>query len=145
MKPIIDGAIISRVTVGGDNNPAPGRLNLERKECAASARPSGAFTAIWFVERTVGPADQKPVVLIEELVRPPVERCSSMDAIVYIGVVAAAEVDHEAFDKPLSPENVKFRGAAGRDFTQRCGPHGRMSRLIANHPSWFHREVGIGV
>ena len=65
-----------RVTAGGDDNPLFGHLNLELKEGAANARPTGAFTAIWFVEGTVGPADEQPAVVIEELVWPPIERCS---------------------------------------------------------------------
>jgi hypothetical protein len=67
----------------------------------------------------MGPAGQKSSVVAEELVRPPIERCSGMDAIVDIGVVASSKVHHEAFDKPLAPENVKFCGVAGPDLVQR--------------------------
>ena len=128
-----------------NNNSVASDLNLERKQCAASAWPSGAFTAIRFVKGAVGPTDQKPAVLIEELVRPPIKRCTGMDAIVDIGVVAPVEVHHKAFDKPLAPENVKFRGAAGRDFANRCGPHTVVSHCIISNPGWLHRENRIGV
>jgi hypothetical protein len=56
----------------------------------------------------MSPADQKSPVLGKELVRPPIERCPSVDAIVDIGIVAPAEIYDEAFDKPLPPDNVKL-------------------------------------
>jgi hypothetical protein len=60
-------------------------------------------------------AGQKSAVVAEELVRPPIEGCASVDAIVDIGVVLSAEIYYEAFDEPLAPENVKLGGAPGRD------------------------------
>jgi len=68
--------IILRVTIGGDNDPIADDLGVKRKQCAADAGPAGAFTGMRFVEGTVGPAAQQPAVLIEELVQPPIERCS---------------------------------------------------------------------
>lgn len=106
----------SAVRVGGNNNPIAGDLGVKRKQCAARAGSAGALARIRFVKGAMGPADQKSAIVAEELVRPPIERCPGMDAMVDIGVVAAAEVHHEAFDKPLAPENVKFRRAAGRNF-----------------------------
>ena len=64
-------------------------------------------------------AHQESAVVAEELVRPPIERCPGVDTVVDVGVVAAAEIHYEAFDEPLAPENVKFRGASGRDRVQR--------------------------
>ncbi len=68
-----------------------------------------------------------------------------MDAIVDIGVGAPAEIYHEAFDQPLAPENVKFRGVAGRDFAERRGPHTRVNHEITSNPGRFHRDEEIGV
>ncbi len=56
----------------------------------------------------MSPAGQKSAVVVEELVRPPIEGCTGMGAVVDIGVIAPAEVHDEAFDKPLAPENVKL-------------------------------------
>jgi hypothetical protein len=54
--------------------------------------------------------------MTEELIRPPVERGSGMDAIVNIGIIASPEIHHEAFDRSLTPEDAEFRGATRRDF-----------------------------
>ena len=118
----------SVVRVGGDNNPIASDLGVKRKKSAAAAGPAGAFTGIRFVKGAMGTTGQKSAIVAEKLVRPPVERCSGMDAIVDVSVVAPAKVHHETFDKPLPPENVKFRGAAGRDFAQRRRPHSWRSR-----------------
>jgi hypothetical protein len=113
------GAIPLRITAGGDDNPIAGDLDLERKQCATDAGPAGAFTGIRLEKGAMGPAGQKSAVVAEELIRPPIERRSGMDAIVDVAVVAPAEVHHEGFDKPLAPENVKFFGVAGPDLVQR--------------------------
>ena len=144
-KHLSESGSLRRVTTGGDNNPVVGDLNPEWKQCAAAAGSAGAFTGIRLVKGAVGPAFEKSAVVAEELVRPPIERCSGMDAVVDIGVVASAEVNYETFDNPLSPENVKFRRAAGRDFAQRRRPNGRVRHWITRDPGRFHYEDEIGV
>lgn len=86
------------------------------------------------------PAGQKSVVVVEELVRPPIERRSGMDAIVHIGVIVPADVHYEAFNEPLAPENVKFGGVAGRDLSQGRIPPGRVSHGITGDFRRFHCE-----
>jgi hypothetical protein len=134
-----------RITAGGDNNPASGDLNLERKQCATGAGPAGALTSIRFVTGAMCPADQKSAIVAEEFVRPPIERCPGMDAVVDIGVVAPVDVHDEAFNNPVAPENVKFRGAARRDFGMRRRPHGDGLHRISSSAARFHREDGIGI
>jgi hypothetical protein len=70
------GGIVLRVIVGGDNDPIADDLGVKSKQRAADTGPAGAFTGMRFVEETVGPADQQPAVVVEELVWPPIERCS---------------------------------------------------------------------
>lgn len=86
---------------------------MKRKQCATDARSAGAFAGIGFKKGAVRPASQKPVVVIEKLVRPPIKRCPGMDAIVDIRVIAPAEVHHEGLYQPFAPPNVKFRRAPG--------------------------------
>ena len=101
-------AIILLVPACSNNNPASHDFNVEWKECAASAGAAGAFTGLRLVTRAVGTADQKPLIVAEELVWPPIERCAGMDAIIDVGVVASVDVHDEAFNKTFTPENVKF-------------------------------------
>ena len=112
---------------GGNNNPTAGDFNLEWKQGAARAGSTRAFTCIRFVTGAVRPAGQKSAIVVEEFIRPPIERCSGMGAIVDISIVVPAEVYDEAFDKPLAPANMKFRGVARRDFVTRRRPHCRLS------------------
>jgi hypothetical protein len=118
-------------------------LDVKRKQCAADTRSVGAFTGIRLVKRAVCPAPQKSVVVGEELVRPPIERCAGMDAIVDIGVVAPTEVDDETFDKPLSPHNVKLRRSTRWDFSDRRRPHRGVSDWIPSSADRSHPEHGI--
>jgi hypothetical protein len=97
-----------RITIGGDNDPAAGDLNLQRKEGATGAGPTSAFTCIRFVKRSVSPASQKLVIITEKLVWPPVERRTSVDTIVDIGVIPSIKIDDERFDKSSSPHDVKL-------------------------------------
>jgi hypothetical protein len=137
------GPIILRVD--GDYNPVAGDSNLEREQCATGAGPASAFTGIRFVKGAVSPTGQKPAILVEKLVRPPIERCSGMDAMVDITVIAPAEVHDEGFNKPLPPENVELDRATGGDFRQGRAPYGRVHRRIAGNVCLFHGEEGASV
>jgi hypothetical protein len=86
-------------------------------------------------------AGQKSAVIIEKLIWPPIEGCTGMDAIVYIGVVPPAEVHNEPFDKPVAPANIKFCRAAGADFAQWCGPNARMSYGTTIGSDRFHFAI----
>ena|SRR5215472_5467143 len=90
----------------------------------------------------MSPADQKSAVIVEKLVRPPIKRRSSMDAIVDIGVIAPAEVYDEPFDKPVAPANVKFRREAGADLVQWRRPNARMSYGTTIGSDRFHFGIG---
>lgn len=105
-----------RITIGGDNDPATGDLNLQRKEGAAGAGPTSAFTRIRFVKGAVSPASQKLVIITEKLVRPPVERRTSVDTMVDIGVIPSIKIDDKRFDKSSSPEDVKLHRFTRRNF-----------------------------
>jgi hypothetical protein len=105
-----------RITIGGDNDPAAGDLNLQRKEGTAGAGPTSAFTRIRFVKGAVSSASQKLVIITEKLVRPPVERRTSVDTIVDIGVILSIKIDHKRFDKSSSPEDVKLHRFTRRNF-----------------------------
>src|SRR5262249_37270350 len=87
-------------------------------------------------------AGQKSAVIVEKLVRPPIEGCTSMDAVVDIGVVLPAEVHNEAFDKPVAPANVKFRRVAGADLVQWRRPNARMLCCITTCSDRFHFGIG---
>lgn len=91
------------IIFGGGNNPVIDESNVEREQRAA-----GAFTGIQFKKGAVSPAGQKSTVVVEELVRPPIERCSGMDAIVHIGVIVTTPVHYKTLYNPCTPEDVKF-------------------------------------
>lgn len=96
-----------------DNNPIASDFDLDRNQCAARARSAGAFTSVWFVKGAMRSAGQKSTIGTEEFVWPPIERCSGMRAIVDISMVTPAEIYDEALDKPVAPQNMKFRRVAG--------------------------------
>jgi hypothetical protein len=68
-----------------------------------------------------------------------------MDAVIHIRVVAPVYVYGKAFDEPLVPEDVKFRGVAGQDFFERRRPRGRMGRGVSGEAGWFHGETTVCV
>jgi hypothetical protein len=88
----------------------------------------------------VGPASQQPMVITEKLVWPPIERCSGVDTIVDISVVATSEVHKKPFNEPLAPKNVKLRAAPGPYLVQRCGPHTRVSQCTVSNSNRFHSQ-----
>src|SRR6476619_4233917 len=75
------------VLTGGDQNPVICHVNVERKQRTARARSSGALASLWIEKRAMGSASQKAAIVVEEFVRPPVERCSGVVAVIDVGVV----------------------------------------------------------
>jgi hypothetical protein len=97
-----------RITIGGDSDPAVGDLNLQREEGAPTARSTGALSGVGLIRRAVSPAFQKPMVITEKLVRPPIEGRASVDTIVDVSVIPSIEIYHKRFDESPSPDDVKL-------------------------------------